>query len=367
MIYGERVKQVREMHQLTQAELAAQIPGLRQYQLSRIETEMADADGESVALLAAISGVTPEFLERPPSPSLAAHSPQLRARSRLTQARKAAAMQWARLVDEAHQYLADQVARIPVGLDRLYDDTPEDAALKVRRMIGFDDPYQPLPYLLLAVERLGVTVLGLPPWTEDIDAFCAWRDTEPLIAIVHGAAGDRQRFSVAHELGHLVLHEQGRTGKELEAEADRFAAELLTPRAAIAQDLPRNPTLNSLAMLKTSWGVSIKSLVRRARELGLIDQERSTSLYKQISARGWNQKEPGYVPSEKPRAFRKMAEILYGPGPNVQRLAKHLDWSEELTLRVLAQYATPRELPHLSEAPSNVVELRRTSHRSAYN
>jgi Zn-dependent peptidase ImmA (M78 family)/transcriptional regulator with XRE-family HTH domain len=362
MIYGERVRQVREMHRLTQSDLAGQIPALTQWRLSRFESDLAEPDDETVALLAALSGITTDFLERKPVPTLLAHTPQLRARSRLTRVAKGAAMQWARLVDEAYQSLRGQAVPIPVKLSRMHGATPEQAATLARQMLGFQ-AHEPLSYLVLSVERVGVTVLGLPCKLDDLDAFCAWRTGKPVIALVDGAPGDRQRFNVAHELGHLILHQTGQTGRDVEAEADEFAAELLTPKTAIADALPGNPTLNSLAMLKTTWGVSIKSLVRRARELGIIDQDRSISLYKQISARGWNRREPGYVPYEKPRAFRKMAEIVYGPGPNVQRLAADLGWSEELALQVLAQHATADELPHEPErrrsvTSSNVVELR---------
>src|SRR5262249_8020442 len=224
MIYGERVRQVSEMHRLTQAGLASHIPGLPQWRLSRIETDLADANDEAAAMLAAISGVTTDFLRRPPTPTLVAHTPQLRARSRLTQAAKAVAMQWARLVDEAYEYLAGYVARIPVGLSRLPGATPEEGAAQARRMLGFQ-PYEPLPFLVVAVYRIGVRVLGLPLRIDDLDAFCARGGDKPLIALVGGAPGDQQRFGVAHELGHLILHEPGSIGRDLEVEADRFAAE----------------------------------------------------------------------------------------------------------------------------------------------
>jgi Zn-dependent peptidase ImmA (M78 family) len=142
-----------------------------------------------------------------------------------------------------------------------------------------------------------------------------------VIALAGEFPGDRVRFSAAHELGHLVLHGPQERSREVEVEADAFAAELLTPLAAMSRAFPRRPTLGNLTMLKTEWGVSIRSLIRRARELEIIDQLRAVSLYKQISARGWNRAEPGYVPNENPRAFRKLVEISYGPGPNMQRFA----------------------------------------------
>jgi len=105
MFYGERVRQVREMHRITQQALVEMVPTLTQSRLSRIESDLAEPDSETIALLSATLGVTGEFFSRPPIPGLAAHSPQLRARSRLTQREKTSALQWARLINEAYQRL----------------------------------------------------------------------------------------------------------------------------------------------------------------------------------------------------------------------------------------------------------------------
>jgi Zn-dependent peptidase ImmA (M78 family) len=234
--------------------------------------------------------------------------------------------------------------RIPIRLEQRGKCSPAEAAHHMRAALGFS-PDEPLPYLVLAVERIGVTVLGLPYAIENLDAFCVWRNGEPVIALLSGAPADRLRFSLAHELGHLVLHEPGQTGQDVEAEADQFAAELLAPIAALGRVMPRNPTLSSLVMLKTHWGTSVKALVRRARELGAVDADRAISLYKQMSSRGWNKKEPGYVPQEKPRALRKLAEIAYGPAIRTEQLARTAEWSEQLALDVLARHATADELP----------------------
>lgn len=344
MIFGDRVKQLREMHSMTQLGLADAIPGLTQSHISRIEKDQSQPDDESVALLAATLGVAPEFFSRPPSAELSAHSPQLRARSRLTQRSKMSALQWGRLVYEQHERLRELANPLPVRLPTLYGVTPSAAAKEIRALLGFSQN-QPLPYLVLAAERVGVTVLGLPISDGSLDAYCAWRGEEPIVGLLDGVPGDRLRFSLAHELGHLVMHRLRDVSRDIEVEADAFAAELLTPLDAIANEMPSRPTLSSLTMLKTRWGVSVKSLIRRARELQVIDQDRATSLYRQISSRGWNRAEPGHVPREKPRALRKLAEISYGPVVKVSTLAKDAGWSDELALMVLAQHATSDELP----------------------
>ncbi|HEX6075387.1 MAG TPA: XRE family transcriptional regulator [Micromonosporaceae bacterium] len=362
MFYGERVRQVREMHRITQQALVEMVPTLTQSRLSRIESDLAEPDSETVALLSVMLGVTTEFFSRPPVPGLAAHSPQLRARSKLTQREKSSALQWARLINEVYEELKRAAKPLPVRLEPADQSTPAQAARALRPLLGFG-ANEPLPYLLLAVERLGVTILGIPHTTDALDAFCAWRDETPVIGVLGNVPGDRLRFSVAHELGHLILHRGKKPGRELEREADEFAAELLTPLAALRFSMPKQVTLSSLTMLKTQWGVSIKALIRRARELNAIDQERAISLYKQISARGWNRAEPGYVPREKPRALRKLIEISYGPGVSVERLALDAQWSQELTLQILNEHATADELPFHpppSSCPgySNVVDLR---------
>ena len=366
MIQGDRVRQAREIHCLTQFDLASRVPPLTQSQLSRLEADLAPDPGpETTALLCVTLGVTPKFLQRPPAPDIAVHSPHFRARSRLTRTSKDAAHQWARLIYEEYRRLRESANVLSVRLERLPGVLPSTAAHEVRHMLGFPQN-EPIPYLLLEMERAGIVVLGLPFATNDLDAFAAWCDKEPLISLLGEPPGDRQRFSAAHELGHLVLHASDQRGRQIELEADAFAAELLTPLNSMASVMPRHPTLSSLAMLKTEWGVSIKSLIQRARELGLVDQDRATSLYKQISARGWNKSEPGYVAREKPRAFRKLAEIYYGPGPNTERLADEAGWSQELAFSVLEQYASATELPHLPPPSStNVIEfpVRRSEYR----
>ncbi|PRX47641.1 Zn-dependent peptidase ImmA (M78 family) [Prauserella shujinwangii] len=370
MIYGQRVRQLRVMHQLTQSELAERVLST-QDRISRIENDEIVCGAELAEMLAVELGVTSEYLKRRPAQSLIALSPQFRARSRVPQRVRYSAMEWANFVNEEYQRLSVGTTAIPARLTGVENERPVEAAHRVRESLGFNQD-EPLPYLVLAVERLGARVLCLPIAVPALDGFSAWCQGTPVIALMRGVPADRVRFTVAHELGHLVLHRTGQVGRDVEAEADEFASELLMPRHSISGSIPRSPTLNSLTMVKTQWGVSIKALVRRAKELGLIDSDRALSLYKQISKRGWNRREPGFVPEEKPRAFRKLAEINYGAGPNVELMAHDAGWSQELAFDVLDGYAQPDQLPRKarqgrSAAPTdadNVVYLsqRRRSH-----
>lgn len=352
MSIGGRVKQLREMHSLTQAALAEEVPGLTQSRLSRLESGMADVNDETIELLAIALDVRSEFFFRDATQSLVGQSPQLRARSRLTQTAKSSAMRWAQTILEEYVRLEDGRGG-SCSLESMPGTPPAFAASEMRRTLGFDQ-HSPLPYLLLAIERLGVTLIGIPVSQPALDAFCAWNGDRPVIGLLEGASPDRVRWNAAHELGHLVLHRGLDKHSSMESEADAFAAELLTPLSALRGVMPRSPKLSHLTVIKTQWGVSIKSLVRRARELEIIDQDRALSFYKQMSARGWNKNEPGFVAEEKPRGFRRLAEQRYSNPPDVASLALDSAWSEFLARRVLMRHAASDELPFETTSPSSM-------------
>lgn len=137
-------------------------------------------------------------------------------------------------------------------------------------------------------------------------------DETPIIRVSRSNAkvpGDRQRFTVAHELGHILLHatcpppESSEQAKIIEKQAHRFAAAFLLPGDPFLDDLNGvnggRVTLSTLVALKERWGVAIKAMVVRLQQLGRIDADQARSLYKQISARGWNTGEPVYVGNER--------------------------------------------------------------------
>lgn len=109
----------------------------------------------------------------------------------------------------------------------------------------------------------------------------------PLLVLRESESWERTRFTVAHELGHLVLHSRAScvVGSEQESEADRFAAELLAPIAAVATELPTMMSLLNLKPLKDKWGLSLGALIRHIRDARLIDPVRAEMLTKQLYSR----------------------------------------------------------------------------------
>lgn len=155
---------------------------------------------------------------------------------------------------------------------------------------------------------------------EGFDGFSCWvNNSIPVIAFNAKAPGDRQRFNLAHELGHLVLVPE--PSVDIEKAAHRFAAAFLVHAKAAYSELGQkrsNLSFDELRLLKQEYGVSIQAWMRRAFDLGIIDQPIYSMLYRRLSARGWRTEEPNGVRKEEPRRLRllvhqALAENLVTP------------------------------------------------------
>jgi Zn-dependent peptidase ImmA (M78 family) len=228
-------------------------------------------------------------------------------------------------------------------LSRLSED-PTSAARTTRSDLGLS-PDRPIPNLTMALEKAGVSIFCLPIDLDERDAYSGWSGhdlNKPLIVLSSGRPGDRLRFSLAHELGHLVMHwSQRGEPKDLEEQANWFAGEFLLPEAAMRSDLLPPVTLMSLAKLKPKWGVSIQALVRRAKDLQIISPRRYHYLYQQLGAHGWRVREPENldIPLEQPRAFRKTAEVLYGYPIDTRKMAEDLSLTTSFVNELLGVHA----------------------------
>lgn len=194
------------------------------------------------------------------------------------------------------------------------DDTIEDAAAEARHLAEIE-PDAVVTNAMRAAERLGCIVLPLESELGRHLGMSVRADDMPIVSVAKsgsGVPGDRQRWTVAHELGHLVLHgnapppRNAQEARRMEDQAHRFAGAFLCPEDALVETLEGRPvTLNTLVDMKFMWGVAVKALVHRCETLGIIDPEHARSLYKQISARKWTKKEPIHVPPESAQWFER--------------------------------------------------------------
>ena len=339
MIFGERFKQARELKGLTQKQLADVI-GVNQSTIAHIESERVSPTTDTINAIADQTDVQPAFFEREPIRDFSLGSWVYRARTNSKASTRGQAHQYVKLYVEQTQEMADQLDLPTLNLPKSVDD-PIQSARMVRITFGVD-PTSPIYHLVNLLEQHGVIVYTLPIGLDKIDAFSTWvaiDQERPIIALSADRPGDRVRFSVAHELGHIVMH-QGRHGRssELETEADKFAAELLLPEQAMRQALSEHLSLTNAAKLKVRWRVSMQALIRRAHDLGIITERHYRYLFEQIGWKGWRKKEPVEIPVERARTFKRMAEIVYDLLDEASGLATATDIKYALSATLLAQY-----------------------------
>lgn len=193
-------------------------------------------------------------------------------------------------------------------------DAPSDAAMTVRHEWGLGSGA--VAELVAAIETAGGLVLVRDLGTRALDAVTQWLDGEPPLFLLNASApADRFRFSVAHEVGHAVLHDEPGASEAQEREADEFASELLMPATDIRAVL-RNTRLDlpRLLDLKMQWGVSMMALLRRAVTLGAVTDWQYRNLVIEMSALGYRTSEPGTLLHEQPRFFRDLVTDLVHNG-----------------------------------------------------
>jgi len=126
-------------------------------------------------------------------------------------------------------------------------------------------------------------------------------------AVRRGVPGDRQRLSLAHELGHIVLKVVGDDVTEEKA-AYRFASALLAPASALRREVGERRSavdLGELVMLKQRYRMSLQAIVYRLRELGIISDNHGQNWFVSIKGKGWGKVEPWEILKEEPTWLRR--------------------------------------------------------------
>ena len=176
--------------------------------------------------------------------------------------------------------------------------------------------------LIHLLESKGVRVFWLEEPSPTMDAVSFWQHGEPYILLNGQRSGERQRLSVAHELGHLILHRDIATNdREVESEAFAFAGSFLLPedqlRASFRGVSSLSELFSNLFRLKSDWGLSVAATLRRSRDIGVVTDGMYERACKEISTQGWRKAEPRTLPCEESllheKVFGKLGEDDLGP------------------------------------------------------
>jgi Zn-dependent peptidase ImmA (M78 family) len=227
----------------------------------------------------------------------------------------------------------------------------EDAARSVREDWGLGS--DPIPQLAELLEERGIKVLSLS--LKNIDGLAAKVRRKDhmaarVVVVKSDAWSERKRFTLAHELGHMVMDPSpDMSEEEIEKAAHRFAGAFLIPADTLRAEMGSNRSsvsIGELVALKKRFGVSVQAIAYRCKDLGVLNQSAFVRLFKLFNQRGWRKPpyaEPGAIPPtwEEPKRFerlcyRALAENMIGEpraaellGISVRELGTRLDSSAQ--------------------------------------
>jgi Zn-dependent peptidase ImmA (M78 family) len=293
---ADMLRVARQLRGLQQGEAAGRL-GVTQATLSRIENKITTVIGDDLIERAVQAYDLPRSFFYQPDPVLGAPvsvHPLWRKKASVT-ARdldviiaelNVRVMHMRRLLEAVELEATYKLPRLDI---ETHED-PEAVAGLVRAQ--WNMPVGPVQNLTRTLEAAGIVVVHSSLGGSAVDGvtFSA-PGLPPLIVLNHDQPADRMRFTLAHELGHLVMH-RGQPTKEMEDEANLFASAFLMPARDIRSALTRRIDVRLLAELKPIWRVSMQGLLYRAGRLGLLTENQQRYLWQQFSVNRWRTREP---------------------------------------------------------------------------
>lgn len=349
----EMLTLAREIRGLTQSKLA-ETSNIRQAKISRYEGGVTDVSTEMLSLLADSLSFPEDFFCQEGSRYGADSSELFNRRRRSVRTRDLKRINGlVNLYRIGSRQLLKAFEPAPssyipsISLEE-FDDVSEIAAA-VRSM--WNMPSGPVHNLIGWLENASCLVFSCNFENEKIDEVVQWIPPDPPIVLVNSSApADRTRFSLAHALGHLVMHRGEEPYREMEKEADQFAAAFLMPNYDIKDELAP-VTINRMLELKQYWKCSMASLIYRAKTLGVITERQFTSLCQQRSRLGYYKNEPFPISRETPQMVKRLLDSH----------KQHLDYSDEELAQLLKvrveDYYRWYEPKNIIEFPSNVIKF----------
>lgn len=336
-----RLTQARVRAGMSKTELAATV-GVSAAAVGQYEAGVNSPRQDVIAELAKALEVRPDFFAvgRPLArlDNVHAHFRSLRS-ARVSDRQKALAT--ASLVWELTFALERHVKLPDVDLPTVGSgSSPAEAAAMLRQHWTLPDG--PVKHLVATAESHGIVVALRPQGEIDaVDAFSVVIVDRPIVITTPRRTENvfRHRFSIAHELGHLLLHaDSTEYSATAEREADEFAAAFLTPAASMDAALPQRLDLAALDRLGRTWGVSPHSLILRMVERGRTTESSQRRAFQRLRIVDDPGADPtSAYPGEVPTLLKKAAELAGQYGAGVPALAQTLKVSPRIVRDLLGE------------------------------
>ena len=320
---GMRLRKARYYNGLSVDDLAKKID-LKKQSISQFENGKTSPSAETLWALSRELHFPINYFFQPDSDSGNQVSGTTYFRSLLTTTKKYRQEQIVKMeyVAAIYSFLSNYIVFPKVNLPEIDEGiTPQEAAKILRRFWNLGNG--PITDLIQIMERNGIIVTSFKTTSDKIDAFShKYGELYIVVLSENKNVAARSYFDAAHELGHIMLHDwyediedfSREEFKQREKEANEFAASFLCPDESFIQDfrLTRGNSLESYALLKKKWHISIEALLYHASRLQLITPSQHQYSYRILHKKGWYRHEPNdeVISLPPPTLFRDAIELL---------------------------------------------------------
>ncbi len=320
---GGRIRQLRLANGLTLRALAEQIGCVSAQAIFNYEANKDTPSSPVLLALADALGVSvSNFFQRV---SMPLGEPAYRKNSSMSETKKRALQSKVALQVERHLE-AEAIFSIATHGKLILPDSIQaplkDIADAESRADGLREFWKladyPIENLIELLEDKGILVVCVET-DGDFDG-CTYPEAQISVVVVNDKRpGDRFRFDLAHELGHLALRfPSDWTEKDREKAAHRFAGAFIVPANRAREELGASRariTVLELCELKLKYGMSVQAWIHRARDLGILSENAYRSLWKTLCIKGMAKRElGGSYPIERTSRHRRLVARAYTDG-----------------------------------------------------
>lgn len=303
----------REYRSYSQTELAESIKGLSQSNLSKFEKGFGVLSDDIQKKIIEYLNFPDDFFNRKINSTIENANYRKRASigKNITQKFENKCKLIGYIIDEFSESIEwPNFSLSPLNVEEGY--TPQYIAGYNRKLLKLTKD-EPVKNIISLLEQNGIIVYEIDE-IEKFDGVSFITDKGfPVIIVNKNFSNDRKRFTIAHELGHILLHNENlypiSSYRDKEKEANIFASEFLMPENEIKNSL-RQLKMNDLGDLKSYWLTSMGAIIRKAKDLNCIDENRYRFFMIEMSRYGYNKKEPIEVFIDKPTCFKNAYQLF---------------------------------------------------------
>ncbi|MBR2649092.1 MAG: ImmA/IrrE family metallo-endopeptidase [Sediminibacterium sp.] len=321
-IFSERFKSARLLNGLSLQDLANTLENkVSRQALHKYEKGEVIPDSIMLGELSKALNVRPEYFFRDTKVEIEA--PEYRKLKRLP------VKEEAKVVEQTREYLSRYIElEALLGIDRSFENPlvefsnvsnfsqVNDAAKKLRQSwcLGLDPIYNIVELLEdkeIKVVKLDADMAfdGLQTWVND--------KTIPVVAY-NGrkiVKKDRIRFTLLHELAHLLLKfDENISDNQKEILCNQFAGAMLLPEKTLKEELGNHRNrlfIPEIGNIKKQYGISLQAIVMRAKDCGIVNEHYTKQFFFMIRQLNWKIDEPEEFDYEGTEESNRFEQLLY--------------------------------------------------------